>query len=79
MVRPAEVEVRWTDLDGAARQARFAGLDAVCVQHEIDHLDGILYTERVRDLSTLQDYTEEIEKQKREEAAKAAQPVAAVA
>ena len=41
--RPAEVEVTWTDLDGADRTERFDGLWATCVQHEIDHLDGKLF------------------------------------
>jgi peptide deformylase len=43
VTRPAEVEVRWTDLDGQPRQERFDGLWAVCVQHEIDHLNGKLF------------------------------------
>ena len=43
MTRPAEVEVRWTDLDGQAQQQRFTGLWATCVQHEIDHLNGRLF------------------------------------
>jgi peptide deformylase len=38
--RPREVEVRWTDLDGQKQSRRFDGLWAVCVQHEIDHLNG---------------------------------------
>lgn len=41
--RPAEVEVRWTALDGSAHSERFDGLWAICVQHEIDHLDGRLF------------------------------------
>ena len=41
--RPAEVRVRWTDLDGAAQEEHFTGLWATCVQHEIDHLDGRLF------------------------------------
>jgi peptide deformylase len=41
--RPAEVEVTWTGLDGAAQRERFDGLWATCVQHEIDHLDGRLF------------------------------------
>ena len=41
--RPAEVTVRWTDLSGARREERFAGLWSTCVQHEIDHLDGRLF------------------------------------
>ncbi|MBP1806711.1 peptide deformylase [Rubellimicrobium aerolatum] len=43
VTRPAEVKVTWTDLDGTPRQERFTGLWAVCVQHEIDHLNGKLF------------------------------------
>jgi peptide deformylase len=43
VVRPSEVEVRWTDLGGESRQERFEGIWAVCVQHEIDHLNGKLF------------------------------------
>ena len=41
--RPAEVTVAWTDLGGARREERFAGLWSTCVQHEIDHLNGRLF------------------------------------
>jgi peptide deformylase len=40
--RPAEVTLRWQDLAGVAREGCFAGIAAVCVQHELDHLDGVL-------------------------------------
>lgn len=43
VTRPAEVRVRWMDLDGEAREEHFSGLWATCVQHEIDHLDGKLF------------------------------------
>lgn len=46
VTRPAEVGLRWRDVDGAAREGRFEGFAATCVQHEIDHLDGILCTDR---------------------------------
>jgi peptide deformylase len=42
VTRPAEVTVRWIDRDGAEQQQDFAGLWAICAQHEIDHLDGKL-------------------------------------
>ena len=45
--RPAEVTVRWTTLDGGTAEERFDGLWATCVQHEIDHLDGILFIDRI--------------------------------
>ena len=41
--RPAEVEVRWIDPNGALKQETFAGLWATCLQHEIDHLNGVLF------------------------------------
>ena len=44
--RPAEVALRWQDLDGAPREGRFDGFAATCVQHELDHLDGVLCTDR---------------------------------
>lgn len=48
--RPAVVRVRWRDLDGARREVEAEGLLAVCLQHEIDHLDGVLFTDRLSPL-----------------------------
>ena len=45
--RPARVTVRWSDLDGGAREETFDGLWAICVQHEIDHLDGVLFIDHL--------------------------------
>ncbi len=45
--RPAEVSVAWTGLDGTRQKRRFDGIEAVCVQHEYDHLDGILIPDRL--------------------------------
>ncbi len=42
VTRPASVTMRWTDLNGATHEQSFEGFEAVCVQHEADHLDGIL-------------------------------------
>jgi len=47
VVRPAEVEVSYLDLDGQPQQLRADGLLAICVQHEIDHLDGILFLDHL--------------------------------
>ena len=41
--RPAEVRVRYLDEDGQEQERHFTGLDAICVQHEIDHTKGILF------------------------------------
>jgi peptide deformylase len=41
--RPAEVTVRYTDLDGQTVEKHATDKLAICMQHEIDHLDGVLY------------------------------------
>ncbi len=40
--RPAQVQMVWTGLNGARYVQSFEGFAAVCVQHEMDHLDGIV-------------------------------------
>ena len=47
VTRPARVAVRYTDEAGARRQMQADGLLAACVQHEIDHLDGILFVDHL--------------------------------
>ena len=47
VTRPAEVSVRWMDVDGNLQSEDFAGLWAVCVQHEIDHLNGKLFIDHL--------------------------------
>ncbi|MEM8592774.1 MAG: peptide deformylase [Pseudomonadota bacterium] len=42
VARPAEVSMRWQDGTGAACEGHFQAFEAVCVQHEFDHLDGKL-------------------------------------
>jgi peptide deformylase len=41
--RPARVRVRFTDLDGKLHEEDAEGLYATCIQHEIDHLNGVLF------------------------------------
>lgn len=41
--RPADVTVRYTDLDGKTVEKDATDRLAVCIQHELDHLDGVLY------------------------------------
>jgi peptide deformylase len=47
VTRPARVTVRYTDAEGARRQIDAEGLLAACIQHEIDHLDGILFVDHL--------------------------------
>lgn len=47
VTRPARVTVRYSDETGARRQIEAEGLLAACMQHEIDHLDGILFVDHL--------------------------------
>ena len=51
--RPAHIRYRGFDLDGRVIERTARGFHARVVQHECDHLDGILYPSRMRDLSRL--------------------------
>ena len=50
VVRPAKVTVRYLDRDGETKELVCEGLLATCVQHEIDHLDGILFIDHISSL-----------------------------
>ncbi len=43
--RPARVTVRYQDAEGAPKQVEADGLLAACLQHELDHLDGVLFVD----------------------------------
>ncbi len=51
--RYASVTVRAYDIDGNSLKIKARGLLARILQHEIDHLDGVLYFDRMEDYSTL--------------------------
>ena len=52
--RAEHIKVRYLDRDGNEQESEYEGLLAVCVQHEIDHLDGKLFV----------DYLSEIKRQR---------------
>jgi peptide deformylase len=45
--RPAMVRLGYSDLDGKRREIDAEGLMAACLQHELDHLDGILFVDHI--------------------------------
>ena len=53
LTRFTEVDVAYLDPDGEEHEERFGGLSAGTLQHELDHLDGILFPDRVEDPTTL--------------------------
>jgi peptide deformylase len=48
--RPAGIRVSYLDLDGRQQEVEADGLLAVCLQHEIDHLDGVLFIDHISKL-----------------------------
>lgn len=70
VTRPARVKVRYLDEHGARREIEAEGLLAACLQHEIDHLDGVLFVDHLSALKRnmiLRRLAKE-QRQKREEA-----------
>lgn len=47
VVRPAEIKVSYLDEQGERKKLQADGLLATCIQHEIDHLDGILFVDHL--------------------------------
>lgn len=45
--RPAECRVSFLDYDGKPQEIKCDGLLATCIQHEVDHLDGILFIDHI--------------------------------
>ena len=41
--RPAECRIKFVDYNGKEKELKASGLLATCIQHEVDHLDGILF------------------------------------
>ncbi len=56
--RAAEIEYSGLDRDGIQITKRATGLEARILQHEIDHLDGVLFFDRVEDKDTIISYEE---------------------
>ncbi|RNF36197.1 peptide deformylase [Paracoccus methylarcula] len=47
VTRPAQVKMRWLGLDGKTHEQEFNGLWATCAQHELDHLNGVLFIDHL--------------------------------
>jgi peptide deformylase len=71
--RPERVRVRWLDETGETREETFEGIWAICVQHEIDHLNGRLFIDTLGPMRRRM-ITEKMKKLKRERARRAEAP-----
>jgi peptide deformylase len=45
--RPAQVRVKYLDLDGKEQELEASSLLATCIQHEIDHTNGVLFIDHI--------------------------------
>jgi peptide deformylase len=60
--RPSSIHVKALDIDGKLVDRQYTGLLARIIQHEIDHLDGISFVDRVEKQTLRHDqYLEEFE------------------
>jgi peptide deformylase len=59
VVRPLVVEVSFRDEQGRPRRLKADGLLARCIQHEMDHLQGVLFVDRVTDELSLNECLEQ--------------------
>ena len=66
--RAEHIRVRYLDREGTEREEEFEGLLAVCVQHEIDHLDGKLFVDYLSEAKR-QRIRKKLEKERRHQAA----------
>jgi peptide deformylase len=67
--RAAKVRVRWRDTKGGVSEREFDDLLAVCIQHEMDHLDGKLFVDYLSDLKR-ERIRKKLEKERKERAAR---------
>ena len=51
ITRPAEIGVRYQDFNGEWKGTTLSGLSARCFQHELDHMNGVVYTDRVKPMA----------------------------
>jgi peptide deformylase len=68
--RAAKIRVRMQDRTGAASERDYEGMLAVCIQHEMDHLDGKLFVDYLSDLKR-QRIRKKLEKERKQRATRA--------
>lgn len=69
--RPDHIRARWLDLDGKQHEENIDGLLAVCLQHEMDHLNGVLFIDHLSRLKRDM-ILRKLAKQRKEQGLKAA-------
>lgn len=65
VLRYSDVTVKYLDKNGHTQTKTLTGLNAQVVQHEVDHLNGVLFVDRVKDPKTYMTYQEYLKRVKR--------------
>jgi peptide deformylase len=68
--RASRIRLRWQDRTGATSEKDFEGMLAVCIQHEMDHLEGKLFVDYLSDLKR-QRIRKKLEKERKQRASRA--------
>ena len=71
VMRPDRVRARWLDGEGQPHEEQLTGLLAVCLQHEVDHLNGVLFIDHLSRLKR-EMVLKKLEKARKERSLKAA-------
>jgi peptide deformylase len=74
--RAARIRARYQDVSGKSHEVELEGLAAVCLQHEMDHLEGKLFVDYLSDLKR-ERIRKKLEKDRKERAAKSRDTAAA--
>jgi peptide deformylase len=78
--RPQRIKVEYLDLDGKSHEIEADGLLATCLQHEIDHTNGVLFIDHISKLKrdrVVKKFTKAAKAEKAEKAEKTAKKVEA--
>lgn len=60
--RAKKIHVKYQDINGLTKKVKLTGLDAIVLQHELDHLDGILFIDRAESITKGQDILDSLKK-----------------
>jgi peptide deformylase len=60
--RSKKIHIKYQDLDGHAHKDKLSGLDAIVFQHELDHLNGILFIDRAEEITKGQSIFDNLKK-----------------
>lgn len=58
--RPKKIHLKYQDVEGNTHKEKFKGMEAVVLQHEIDHLNGILFIDRTSDITQGQEILDDL-------------------